>query len=77
MRTGCYEEWAIAFTCLCIALGHDARLCIDEMNDAWTEIYFKELRRWVAVDSYMGLFDSPLTGEKATQKQMDYIFAFS
>ena len=43
-----------------------AIVAFGQADDAWTEIYFKDLKRWVSVDSYMGLIDSPLTGEKAT-----------
>ena len=64
-RIGHYEEWAIAFTCLCVALGHEARLCVDWISDAWTEVYLTEkYQRWIHLDSRQTLFNAPLTYEK-------------
>ena len=54
-------EWAIAFTTLCLALGCDARLCVDDMDEAFTEIHIDN--RWVHFDSHMQLYDSPLVYE--------------
>ena len=43
-KVGRFSEWSNAFTCLCIALGYEARLCVDMQwtDNAWTEVYLKK-----------------------------------
>ena len=70
-------EWANVFTCLCVALGHEARLCLDWTDHVWTEVYITSEKRWVHLDSCEPLYDAPLTYEKGWGKQLTYIVAFS
>ena len=46
-RIGYCSDWVTAFTCMCVVLGHEARLCVNQTsedmpNDIWTEVYIEE-----------------------------------
>jgi len=58
-RMGHYGEWANAFTCLCVALGFEARLCVDTDN-CFTEVFNHQEQRWVHLDCQKQLYDTPL-----------------
>jgi len=77
-RTGGCSEWAVAFTCLCVALGHKARLCFDlvEKDYIWTEVYLNEYKRWIHLDALEPqLIDSPLVYED--RFEINCVLAFS
>ena len=67
-KTGRCGEWAYAFTCMCMALGHKARLCEAWAEHAWTEVYIDSYKRWVHLDVSEQHFDNPLTYEKDQKK---------
>ena len=77
MQVGNYMEWANVFTCMCVALGHDARLCIEWTGDAWTEVYVEEFRRWIHIDCCKKLYQAPDTYESRWKKKLTYVIAFS
>ena len=76
-RTGRCGEYANAFTCLCVALGHEAREVHDWTDHVWTEVWIHEYNRWVHMDSCEPIFDAPLTYEKGWGKQLTYLIATS
>lgn len=76
-RTGRCGEYANAFTCICTALGHEARLCHDWTDHVWTEVFIYEYNRWVHMDSCEPLFDVPHTYEQGWGKQLTYVIAIS
>ena len=67
-KTGRCGEWANAFTCLCVTLGHEARLVLDWTDHVWTEVYIDSEKRWVHLDSGENYWDAPLTYEKGWSK---------
>ena len=75
-RTGRCGEWANAFTALCVALGHPARIVLDLTDHVWTEVYIYDWKRWVHMDSCENAFDTPLVYEKGWGKQLTYCISF-
>lgn len=77
-RIGRQGEWANAFTCLCVALGHNARFLDDWTdNNVWTEVFIDQWKRWVHVDSTIGYFDTPFVYEKIWKHKLTYVIATS
>ena len=76
-QTGRCGEYANAFTCMCIAIGHDARLIRDWTDHVWTEVYIDAEQRWITLDSCENSWDQPLIYEKGWGKELTYVIAFS
>mmetsp|Transcript_10953 Transcript_10953/g.18318 ORF Transcript_10953/g.18318 Transcript_10953/m.18318 type:complete len:104 (-) Transcript_10953:378-689(-) len=56
-RTGRCGEWANAFSCICVGLGHETRRVLDWTDHVWTEVYVHDLGRWVHLDSCEPIMD--------------------
>jgi peptide-N4-(N-acetyl-beta-glucosaminyl)asparagine amidase len=76
-KTGRCGEYANAFTAICIALGHNARKCLDWTDHVWTEVYVDEMQRWVHLDPCDGYYDEPLAYEKGWGKSLTYVIGTS
>ncbi|KAK3932966.1 Peptide-N(4)-(N-acetyl-beta-glucosaminyl)asparagine amidase [Frankliniella fusca] len=76
-RRGRCGEWGRCFTFLCLSLGWDSRLVIDETDHVWTEVFITSQSRWVHCDPCENAFDSPLMYELGWKKKLTYILAYS
>ncbi|XP_034247208.1 peptide-N(4)-(N-acetyl-beta-glucosaminyl)asparagine amidase [Thrips palmi] len=76
-RRGRCGEWGRCFTFLCLALGWDSRLVIDETDHVWTEVFLTAQSRWVHCDPCENAYDSPLMYELGWNKKLSYIMAYT
>lgn len=76
-RRGRCGEWGRCFTFLCLALGWDSRLVIDETDHVWTEVFLTEQSRWVHCDPCENAYDTPLMYELGWNKKLSYIMAYT
>lgn len=69
-RRGRCGEWGRCFTFLCLALGWDSRLVIDETDHVWTEVnilckitysFASEVVQLNLKAAFSGIFDSTIT----------------